>query len=129
MDRINGLVTLAAKMKQPPMTFPFDELRNSYFYSSTVDAVESEDLFVSHKDGSANHNISSGSVHLIWSLIVWYMDKNRPLPSGTAFDPYRQKDYERRKAAGFPKPLYPSDIETPEATPEQQKERRRIGGW
>ncbi|MFC5047196.1 hypothetical protein ACFSTE_12080 [Aquimarina hainanensis] len=64
-----------------------------------------------------------------WSFMVWYMDKNRPLPPGDAFDPYRQRDYERRKAAGFPKPLYPSEISTPEATPEQQAERERIGGW
>ena len=57
------------------------------------------------------------------------MDKNRPLPPGTAFDPYREADFERRKAEGFPKPLYGSIIETPEATPEQQAERERIGGW
>ena len=54
------------------------------------------------------------------------MDKNRPLPPGTAFDPYRQKDFERRKAAGFPKPLYSSDIPTPEFTKEQQQEREKI---
>ncbi|OEK09830.1 hypothetical protein A8C32_09980 [Flavivirga aquatica] len=57
------------------------------------------------------------------SLIVWYMDKNRPLPPGTAFDPYRDADFERRKAEGFPPPLYPSQVPTPEATKEQQKER------
>lgn len=32
-----------------------------------------------------------------WSRIVWYMDKNRPLPPGSAFNPYRKKDDERRK--------------------------------
>lgn len=64
-----------------------------------------------------------------WNFLIWYMDKNRPLPPGKAFAPYREQDFERRKAAGFPKPLYPSDIKTPEATPEQQKERQRIGGW
>ena len=64
-----------------------------------------------------------------WSFMVWYMDKNRPLPPGTAFDSYRQEDFERRKAEGFPKPLYSSEIPTPEATPEQQTERERIGGW
>jgi hypothetical protein len=42
------------------------------------------------------------------------MDKNRPLPPGKELDPYRQKDYERRKAEGFPKPLYPSNIKIPE---------------
>jgi hypothetical protein len=64
-----------------------------------------------------------------WNFFVWYMDKNRPLPPGSAFDSYREQDFERRKAAGFPKPLYPSDISTPEATAEQQKEREKIGGW
>lgn len=63
------------------------------------------------------------------SFILWYMDKNRPLPPGTAFDPYRDKDFKRRKAAGFPKPLFESDFPTPEATQEQQKERELIGGW
>ena len=63
-----------------------------------------------------------------WSYFVWYMDKNRPLPPGKSFDPYRQKDFERRKAEGFPRPLYPSNIPTPEATPEQQVERRKTGG-
>jgi len=58
-----------------------------------------------------------------WSFMVWYMDKNRPLPPGNAFDPYRQKDFERRKTEGFPTLLYPSEVPTPEATPEQQAER------
>ncbi len=49
-----------------------------------------------------------------WSYWVWYMDKNRPLPPGDALDPYREQDYERRKAEGFPEPLHPSYIKTPE---------------
>ena len=57
------------------------------------------------------------------SGIVWYMDKNRPLPPGTAFDPHRDADFERRKAEGFPPPLYPSQVATREATKAQQKER------
>ena len=43
-----------------------------------------------------------------WSFYVLYMDKNRPLPQGDAFHPYREKDFLRRKAEGFPKPIYPS---------------------
>ena len=74
---------------------------------------------------SISHNENSN----YWAFTVWYMDKNRPLPPGTAFDPYRQKDFERRKAEGFPIPLYDASIETPEATPEQQAERLMIGGW
>lgn len=61
----------------------------------------------------------------IWSFIVWYMDRNRPLPPGSVFDPYRQRDFDRRKTEGFPRPLYDSYVATPEATYEQQKERRR----
>ena len=63
------------------------------------------------------------------SFVLWYMDKNRPLPPGDAFDEYRDQDFERRKAAGFPKPLFHSTFETPEATPEQQAERLMIAGW
>ena len=63
------------------------------------------------------------------SFYLWYMDKNRPLPPGTAFDPYRDKDFERRKAEGFPRPLFHCNFITPEHTPEQQAERRAIAGW
>ena len=73
--------------------------------------------------------LASVYIEEFWDFVVWYMDKNRPLPPGTAFDPYREADFQRRKAEGFPKPLYGSIIETPEATPEQQAERERIGGW
>ena len=64
-----------------------------------------------------------------WSFLAWYMDKNRPLPTGFEFDEYRHDDFERRKAEGFPNPLYPSRFGTPEATRTQQKEREKIGGW
>ncbi len=79
--------------------------------------------------GKGNYDLAPADPEEWWSYFVWYMDKNRPLPPGKAFDPYREKDFERRKAEGFPKPLYPSDIPTPEATKEQQAERKRIGGW
>lgn len=50
----------------------------------------------------------------MWSTLVWYMDTNRSLPPGTAFDSYREKDYNRRQSAGFPAPLYPSAIPMPD---------------
>ena len=74
-------------------------------------------------------SVGQGYCYKDMSFICWYMDKNRPLPPGDAFDEFRQQDYERRKAAGFPRPLYPSAIKTPEATKKQQKERETIGGW
>ncbi|MEQ3498672.1 hypothetical protein ABMY20_02820 [Tenacibaculum sp. SSH1-16] len=64
-----------------------------------------------------------------WSFMVWYMDKNRPLPFGDVFHPYRQADFDRRLKEGFPKPLYPSFVPTDEHTPEQQAMRRRMAGW
>ena len=59
------------------------------------------------------------------SFLTWYMDKNRPLPPGKEFDPYRERDFQRRKREKFPPPLYPANIPTPEATPAQQKEREK----
>jgi hypothetical protein len=41
-----------------------------------------------------------------WSLYVWYMDKNRELPPGTAFDKFRRGDSLRRKMERSAKPLY-----------------------
>lgn len=64
----------------------------------------------------------------VWSFYVWYMDKNQRLPPDKVFDPYRERDYKRRKAEGFPRPLYSGSI-FKEATKEQQKEREAIGGW
>lgn len=55
------------------------------------------------------------------SFYVWYMDKNRPLPPGTAFDPYRKKDFDRRRSEGFKSPLYKSGINTPEQNSYQTK--------
>ncbi len=85
-------------------------------------------LIAQHPDkkvGGADLVAHVSGFRKIWSFYVWYMDKNRPLPPGTAFDPYRQADFERRKSEGFPKPLYRSYIPTPEATPAQQLERER----
>ena len=75
------------------------------------------------------YQVFGGDCYNAIIFITWYMDKNRPLPPNPEFDYFRDEDFERRKAEGFPKPLYPSRIQTPEATPEQQAERKRIGGW
>ena len=60
-----------------------------------------------------------------WNFYTWYMDRNRPLSPGTKYDKFRQKDFERRKAEGFPPPMYLSHIPIPEATAEQQAEREK----
>lgn len=39
------------------------------------------------------------------SFYSLYMDRNRPLPLGKIFDPYREKDFKRRQSEGFPEPI------------------------
>ncbi|WP_407324070.1 hypothetical protein R5O24_03545 [Tenacibaculum maritimum] len=129
-DRMNGIITVT-RVFRSSVAIPFSSGYGLKGYSNTSPGVISAQLnFVSSKKkprvgGIIAHNL----VEENWSFMVWYMDKNRPLPPGSAFDAYREQDYQRRKAAGFPKPLYPSKIATPEATKEQQAARKRIGGW
>ncbi|CAA0190977.1 Probable transmembrane hypothetical protein [Tenacibaculum maritimum] len=129
-DRMNGIITVTRAFRSS-VAIPFSSGYGLKGYSNTSPGVISAQLnFVSSKKkprvgGIITHNLVEES----WSFMVWYMDKNRPLPPGSAFDAYREQDYQRRKAAGFPKPLYPSKIATPEATKEQQAARKRIGGW
>ena len=123
LDRLNGMVTYPGFLFSKPCSVPFDELLASV--ASFANAGAS--LVFYHYNGITGTSISaedykpSGN----WSFIVWYMDKNRPLPPGGAFDPYRKKDFQRRKSEGFPPPLYPSYIDTPEDS-ESQKELSQL---
>ena len=123
LDRLNGMVTYPGFLFSKPCSVPFDELLASV--ASFANAGAS--LVFYHYNGITGTSISaedykpSGN----WSFIVWYMDKNRPLPPGEAFDPYRKKDFQRRKAEGFPPPLYPSYIDTPEDS-ESQKDLSQL---
>jgi hypothetical protein len=85
-------------------------------------------LAIVHADGLFKSIISWDKPEKYFSLFVWYMDKNRPLPPGSAFDPYRQQDYERRKAAEFPKPLYEARIPTPDIddNPDRYKSDKNV---
>jgi len=130
LDRKKQLITLPGNFYYKSYTFPFNEAQANW--SSIVGGGGPQFMLAIKKRGNSTGFIVNAHVKLyyeIWSLYVWYMDKNRPLPPGEAFDSYRQKDYERRKSEGFPKPLYPSNIPTPEATKEQQVERKQIGRW
>ena len=130
-DRLNDTITLSRPLflKHKVLKFSTGYAVKAY-YSATEGIIDSSLLFVPDKRKlSFGGKITDTDQKEYWHFTVWYMDKNRPLPPGTAFDQHRQKDYERRKAEGFPKPLYPSAIPTPEATRAQQRERERIGGW
>ncbi|AXO79326.1 hypothetical protein DZC78_02670 [Olleya aquimaris] len=133
-DRQKGIISYPAPFFGKPLVGPFNSLKALIGVSGDIDGYSPTEYlkFVNTfrpRILDVLKTITYEDPYKEWSLYVWYMDKNRPLPSGTAFDTYRQQDFERRKAEGFPKPLYESNIPTPEATEEQQAERERIGGW
>ena len=131
LNRRDGLITFDGFLWQDNITMPFSEVE--FCYSTGGEDLQGAfqlQIMRPNKWVTFAIPIFSGKdCYEGMSFITWYMDKNRPLPPGELFDPYREADFQRRKAEGFPKPLYPSDIPTPEATPEQQAERERIGGW
>ena len=125
-DRENNLLTMPRYNACHYFSIPFHHLRATkwveasgnyflYFYNDTKRPLPWR-----------NEKLDMGFFQLYkepiesWSFYVWYMDKNRPLPTGSAFDEFREQDFERRKAEGFPPPLFKSRIPTPEATAEQQ---------
>jgi hypothetical protein len=86
-------------------------------------------VVISYPNGGRNYVETGIDVYdykSSFSFIFWYMDPNRPLPPGEIFDSYRQADFERRRAEGFPLPKIDSRIDTPEATLEQQQERNAV---
>ena len=129
LDIKNGIITYPDTYFRKPLTGKFEDLKVIFTVTGGEGYDTQEDLkFVNTfrpRFIAGNRTIAFGNPETAWSFYVWYMDKNRPLPPGDIFDPYRQKDFERRKAEGFPKPLYPSNIPTREATPEQQRIREK----
>ena len=114
LDRLNGIITFPGFLYGKPITMPFEEVlaavKGGYGVGmATLAILRKNKLTSTSYDFDLQYEPLKS-----WSFMVWYMDKNRPLPPGKVFDPYRQKDYERRKKEGFPKPLYQSWIATPE---------------
>ncbi len=128
LDRQQGLITYPRAFRsRAHHTCRFNDISAYWTSTPTSSGVVIFNMFV--KD-TRTGRVSTPVPRLFayefekgWAFFVWYMDKNRPLPPGLAFDPYREQDFQRRKAEGFPPPLYRSAIPTPEATPEQQRER------
>lgn len=120
-DRTQGLISYPGPLGKKSIVSEFDNVAANISLVGRMGLA----LKLFHSNGITYTTLSSYNQIQDWCLYVWYMDKNRPLPPGNAFDPYRQKDFERRKAEGFPPPLYPSFIPTPEATTEQQVEREQ----
>ena len=133
LDRLNGIITFPGVFYGKPITMPFDKVSAALKFNGIGAGVSL---------GFSHHKILATDIDLdytpksSWSFIVWYMDKNRSLPPGKLFDPYRKRDYERRKAEGFPEPLYESWIGNPEysqyykeriqARKEQEERQKRL---
>lgn len=116
-DRMNQEITIPRPFFCKSVTIPFNK----------VESVQMQQLFSSHvtyKAGVRPPHKGIGlfspavSVSIIeadppshsWSFWVWYMDRNRPLPPSSSFDPYRDEDIKRLKREGFPGPKYPADM-------------------
>ena len=131
LDRINGSYIFAGNLYGKPMAVPFIETQGYWVSMGGASGAVGKQLKLKYSNKkeqkAAIGNIDFGGATMAnkWSFTVWYMDKNRPLPPGEVFDAYREADFERRKAAGFPPPLYLSTFPTPEATPAQQAAREQ----
>ncbi len=131
LDRLHGKITYPRLFgNKEQRTIQFDSLHVYATMTTSGDfAATGKKIRIKDRKYSYTWDLESSKPEEYWSFMVWYMDKNRPLPPGSAFDEYRQQDFERRKEEGFPKPLYLSNFDAPEATLQQQKERKKIGGW
>ncbi|MDY8138329.1 hypothetical protein [Aquimarina sp. 2201CG5-10] len=127
-NRKDGLLSVPGFLWKKGFTIKFNQGKFGWVGTGGASGNLDMKLAVKHPDhllkGAGIYGHISNFDELL-SFYVWYMDKNRPLPPGNAFDPYRDLDFKRRKAEGFPPPLYRSYIPTPEATPEQQTEREQ----
>ena len=129
LNREEGTISMPRAFKKENLVISFEEGEGIVKFTAGGGAAPDVYLVFWHKNRKKGGHLSHSDIYAFWEFVVWYMDKNRPLPPGTAFDPYREADFQRRKAEGFPKPLYKSYIPTPEATRRQQLERERIGKW
>ena len=99
LDRMKGTVTFPRHLFFSRCTIPF---------SKVIPGYSNGNLGFAHPYSGIVIPVLGAYDSGWWSFYVLYMDKNRPLPQGDAFHPYREKDFLRRKAEGFPKPIYPS---------------------
>ena len=129
LNREEGTISMPCAFKKENLVISFEEGDGIVKFTAGGGATPDVYLVFLHKNRKKGGHLSHSDIYAFWEFVVWYMDKNRPLPPGTAFDPYREADFQRRKAERFPKPLYKSYIPTPEATRRQQLERERIGKW
>jgi len=102
LNRKSGFFTFPYRInKYKSYTTPFNKAIVYWVGTGGATGNLSMELVAQHPDkkmGGASLMSHERDYRKIWSFYVWYMDKNRPLPPGTAFDPFRQADFERRKS-------------------------------
>ena len=112
--RLEGAITLPNSLWGKPRTIPFIKLEAVL---SHVGRIQAPGLILAARFPRKYWwDRFKPSVHLgfgadpyrAWAFIIWYMDKNRPLPPGKIFDPYRSTDDKRRAGENYPAPLFPS---------------------
>ncbi len=130
-DRLNGTLTFPGVFWGSNITMSFNTVKFSkVYYGNRLNITGVNPKFFGQSFHIRMNHFSIPGMKYYrpdegLTLLTWYMDKNRPLPQIKDFESYREKDFERRKAEGFPPPLYSSFFNTPEDTPEQQKEREK----
>ena len=99
-NRLKGQVSLKGNIVNPGFTASFDKIDPSMMYGELMAIAHPKLAYGILAFGAYDQST--------WSFYTQYMDKNRPLPLGSALDDYREKDFERRKQIGYKAPLYPS---------------------
>jgi hypothetical protein len=99
-NRLKGQVSLKGNIVNPGFTANFDKIAPSMMYG--------ELMAIAHPKLAYGILAFGAYDQRTWSFYTQYMDKNRPLPLGSALDEYREKDFERRRRIGYKAPLYPS---------------------
>jgi hypothetical protein len=108
-DRENGTVTLPPRFWGEPEVVPFKDLK--------VKKIRNIGSFVQFYVLAAFRPSDGQPIEFgllqdnakDWAFFCWYMDKTRPLPPGEVFDPYRERDEERRRT--FLQTLPPANIQ------------------
>ena len=113
-DRMVQTVTLPRGLLHKPAIYPFEKVV-PLVGTTFVSGLPSNQYFGLKRPRRSggfrephillfNRNDTPGQT---WSFIVWYMDKNRPLPPSAALDEYRKRDDERRRREGNQEPYAP----------------------
>lgn len=140
-DRQNGIVFLPQLFFLKTKRIKFKSLEASYLHryddgsSSEYDDISSSTTTLhlrskyygqkyKYKKIVEHNTTQRASVEYLWYFMIWYMDKNRPLPYDKEFDSYRYIDYERRRKEGFPKALYKSSFLIKDKSRNRKKEKK-----